>query len=116
MGAHIPQEVLVADEEPHDVGSALGLALLGAVQAAGHGLVEEEVGGHDGGDGPQVHAVAALPGDDLTEELQQSLGRDQHATAGLKLQCSTSAAPVQHKLGSHDLNATGADFTACCGH
>jgi len=35
--------------------------------------MQEEVRSHDGGDGPQVHAVAPLTEDHLTEKLQQRL-------------------------------------------
>lgn len=72
-----PQQVLVANEQPHDVGGLLRLAFLGAVrQPAGDGLVQEEVGRHDGGHRPEVHPVPLLPGDHLTEELQESLRED----------------------------------------
>lgn len=72
-----PQQVLIANEQPHDVGGLLRLPFPGAVrQPAGDGLVEEEVGGHDGGHGPQVHPVPLLPGDHFAEELEQSLRED----------------------------------------
>lgn len=35
--------------------------------------MEEEVGSHDGGYGPQVHPVPLLPGNHLTEELKEGL-------------------------------------------
>lgn len=72
-----PQQVLIANEQPHDVGGLLRLPFPSAVrQPAGDGLVEEEVGGHDGGHGPQVHPVPLLPGDHFAEELEQSLRED----------------------------------------
>lgn len=69
-----PEQVLVADEEPHDIRRLLRVSFLGAVgQPAGDGLVEEEVGSHDGGHGPQVHPVPLLSGNHLTEKLQEGL-------------------------------------------
>lgn len=65
-----PQQVLVADEKPHNISCLLCLSLLRPLgQSARDGLVEEEVGSHDGGHGPQVHPVPLLPGNHLTEEL-----------------------------------------------
>lgn len=72
-----PEQVLVAYEEPHDVSSLLGLSLLHpwppVSEAGGHGFVEEQVRGHDGGHSPQVHTVPPLSGHHLTQKLQQSL-------------------------------------------
>lgn len=69
-----PEQVLVADEEPHDIRGLLRVTFLGAVgQPAGDGLVEEEVGSHDGGHSPQVHPVPLLSGNHLTEKLQEGL-------------------------------------------
>lgn len=69
-----PEQVLVADEQPHDIGGLLRLSFLDSVrQPAGDGLVEEEVGSHDGGYSPQVHPVPLLPGDHFTEKLKESL-------------------------------------------
>lgn len=77
-----PQQVLVADEEPHDIGRLLRLAFLRPLgQSAGHRLVEEEVGSHDGGHGPQVHLVLPLPRNHLTEELQEGLRGGKKKTA-----------------------------------
>lgn len=42
-------------------------------QSAGNGLMEEEVGSHDGRYSPQVHPVPLLPGNHLTEELKEGL-------------------------------------------
>lgn len=48
--------------------------------------MEEEVGSHDGGHGPQVHPVPLLPGDHFTEELQEGLRKDtKHESVGGRL-------------------------------
>lgn len=71
---HRPEQVLVADKEPHDISRLLCLSLLCALgQSAWNGLMEEQVGSHDGGDGPQVHPVPFLSGNHLTEELEEGL-------------------------------------------
>lgn len=49
-------------------------------QSAGDGLVEEEVGSHDGCYSPQVHPVPLLPGNHLTEELEEDLKDTQTET------------------------------------
>ena len=41
--------------------------------------MEEEVGSHDGCDGPQVHPVPLFPRNHLTEELEQGLKETQTA-------------------------------------
>lgn len=69
-----PEQVLVADEEPHNIRRLLRLSFLSTLsQSAWDGLMQEKVGSHDGCDGPQVHPVLLFLGDHLTEELQQSL-------------------------------------------
>lgn len=69
-----PQQVLIADEEPHNISCLFRLSFLCPLsQFARDSLMEEEVGSHDGCDGPQVHPVLLFLRDHLTEELQQSL-------------------------------------------
>lgn len=73
-----PEQVLVADEQPHNISRLLRLPFLCSFgQPAGDGLMEEQVGSHDGCHGPQVHPVLFLPGNHLTEELEQGLKDEQ---------------------------------------
>lgn len=46
-------------------------------QSAGDGLMEEQVGSHDGGNSPQVHPVRLLTRNHLTEELEERLKNTQ---------------------------------------
>lgn len=104
-----PQQVLIANEQPHDVGGLLRLPFPGAVrQPAGDGLVEEEVGGHDGGHGPQVHPVPLLPGDHFTEELQQSLREDRqrHKRWGSTQHVQRALSVLKGKEGSKTKRAS----------
>lgn len=98
---HRPQQVLVADEQPHDVGRLLRLPLLGAVrQPAGDGLVEEEVRRHDGGHGPQVHPVPLLPGDHFAEELEESL-REKRRRVLVKTRDAAASVSCLHPSSSN---------------
>lgn len=99
MRPYRPEQVLVADEEPHDVSGLLCVSFLRALrQPAGDGLVEEEVGSHDGGYCPEVHPVLPLPGDHLAEELQQGL-RDTRTETG----CETKGNMLSYYMFNLDV-------------
>lgn len=69
--AHRPQQVLMGNEETHELGGsdgALHLLLFGVLPAEG-----EEIGRDDHGDVPQAHAVLVLVRHHLSQELQKSL-------------------------------------------
>lgn len=71
LSSYRPQEVLVSDQQPHDVGGAGGhgvLLLLRDLRAKA--LEHEDVGRHDDRDVVEAHFVLGLVVDDTLEKLQ----------------------------------------------
>lgn len=71
LDSYRPQEVLVSDQQSHDVGGAgrhVVLLLLRDLRAKA--LEHEDVGRHDDGDVVEAHFVLGLVVDDTLEKLQ----------------------------------------------
>lgn len=69
--SHRPQEVLVYNEQPHDIGGAGGHGVLLLLRDLGaEALKHEDVGRHDDGDVVEAHFVLGLVVDHTLEELQ----------------------------------------------
>lgn len=74
LDSYRPQEVLVSDQQPHDIGGASGhgvLLLLRDLRAKA--LEHEDVRCHDYGDVVEAHFVLGLVVDHTLEKLQYDL-------------------------------------------
>lgn len=71
LGSYRPQEVLVSDQQPHDIGSAGSHGVLLLLRDLGAKALEhEDVGRHDDGDVVEAHFVLGLVVDHALEKLQ----------------------------------------------